>query len=123
MSELKINAEAIEKRINEIPGVCEDAKKAIKRLLEDGFGVTFEEVVEFKVGGIYQPKGTSYAYFLMEIEAGKYTCKSIEDGFSHYNFYGIKTKSDFFDWAKKEKCKLISPTAEFYFRKKFEGKL
>lgn len=37
----QVNPELLEKRIEDIPGICTESKDAIKKLFEDGFGVKF----------------------------------------------------------------------------------
>jgi hypothetical protein len=64
---MKIDAKILEQRIDEIPGVCLDGKKAIKNLFKDAFGITFlpSQPVEFKCGGVYRAKESkNYFYWL-----------------------------------------------------------
>jgi len=47
----------LEKDINNIPGICDEGKVAIKRLFTNNFGVNFIPKYEIKIGAIYVPKG------------------------------------------------------------------
>lgn len=50
---MNIDPNKLEQRINEIPKICENGKKAIKKLFEDGFGVVFQTKKKVEFGDIY----------------------------------------------------------------------
>lgn len=49
---MNVDAEKLAKSIDAIPGVCEDGKKAIRKLFEDGFGVVFKKEEPLNPGSV-----------------------------------------------------------------------
>ena len=50
---MNIKAEQLEKDIDAIPGVCSDAKKAIKKLFENNFAVKFKPEINPNIGEVW----------------------------------------------------------------------
>lgn len=67
---MKIDAKQLEKDIEAIPGVCVDAKKAIKKLFENNFEVKFKDLRKPKVGEVW--KIHEEIQWIIEINSKKY---------------------------------------------------
>lgn len=119
----KINAEQLEKDIEAIPGVCADAKVAIKKLFENSFGVEFEEIV--KVGSVVGSRSDARLIFednSANRNNGKYKVLSLTGVDKHpYTFSDLWGESTPAKAARGHK--VIANSLEEYYRKKFEGKL
>lgn len=119
--EMKVDAEAIEKSINAIPGVCEDGKKAIKKIFEDGFGVEFKKkLASPKEGEVWMTCGVDGmnipTLIICNVNGDKLRGACLE-GNGYVSEHTIGNDGYYHD------CKFIAFSPEEYFRKKFDGKL
>lgn len=112
---MEIKAEQLEKDIEAIPGVCGDAKKAIKKLFENNFGVKFKAV---RMGEVYRMDHSSSGAFLVAEQYGKEKelCLIVLDSGDCLANY---VRCFDFDGITKK----IADSPEEYFRKKFNGTL
>lgn len=117
--DMKIDAEAIEKSINAIPGVCEDGKKAIKKIFEDGFGVKFkfkEKIDLGREGLVFDFEGSHFVVSSDNCSKGVFRIdKQFRIDTSDFSFWK--------DMNKNGRLTIVANSPEEYFRKKFAGEL
>ena len=121
---MNIKPEALKKAIDEAPHfVSNEAKRWLKKLFEDGFGVEFEKKVLLVEGYVYRHKNyITSAYLLCNINQrtmGK--TKSIVEMVS------LGKDPCVTGWLQEEGNDedffLIANSLEEYYRKKFNGEL
>ena len=108
---MNIKADVLEKRIEELPEVCEDTKKAIKKLFEDSFGVEFEKKSPPKVGGVWRTGKTVFVI-------GNPINNSIS--IDQLSLSGLEVGDDKGPLTLE---KYLADSPEEYFRKKFNKEL
>jgi len=121
---VNIKPEALKKAIDEAPHfVSNEAKRWLKKLFEDGFGVEFKKEIEMEVGCVYRHRDYSnVAYLLCDINQ-----RTIGKTKSIVEMVNLGKDPCVTGWLQEEGNDedffLIANSLEEYYRKKFNGEL
>jgi len=112
----KIDPVQLEKDIKDIPNICNEGVKAIKRLFSNNFGVDFTpEVVLPKAGEVWDgscnPKETRYHHLITKNCKGLYVCDANQDA--------IRLSQDYGSWGQVNLIRKIANNLEEYYYNKF----
>lgn len=121
---LKCTPEKLEEKIEAIPGICSDAKKAIKELCVEAFGVEF--TAKYKSGNVFCYGGGNEISIL--IRDGRDNCFRLARIYWGKNNPDVVIYSDYgfkeMDINRRMKdYKKLAETPEEYFKKKFNNEL
>ena len=117
-TDMEIKADVLERKIEAIPGVCDDGKKAIKELFAEAFGVEFKNTLIPK-NAVYRNKQDGFTFYVATVGGPDvYHLVAIDE--DHHT----GTDSRLQDLGKYLKgYKKIANSLQEYFRLKFDGKL